>query len=144
MHSLFNPRLCSLVPLNIVLVECNKHCFRLQNTRDLFFLEKKAPGRAAPHRISEWGCNNKLPGNRPMQPSGLHGSIFRESYFYMGGHDPQPCTSSANHAHLWGTGSKGTMVLWCKAHGPKFSRRWCVAPKAMEDGGPLCMKSKET
>jgi hypothetical protein len=24
------------------------------------FSEKKAPGRAAPHRISEWGCSNKL------------------------------------------------------------------------------------
>ena len=55
-----NLRLSSLVPLNIVLVECKKLCFRLQNTRDLLFLGKKAPGRAAPHRISEWGCINKL------------------------------------------------------------------------------------
>ena len=59
-HSFFNPRLSSLVPLNIVLVECKKHCFRLQNTRDLFFLEKKAPGRAAPHRSPDWGCMNTL------------------------------------------------------------------------------------
>ena len=33
----------SLVPLNIVLIECKKYCFRLQNTGDLFFLEKKPP-----------------------------------------------------------------------------------------------------
>ena len=42
-HVWFHPRLSSLVLLNIVLVECKKHCFRLQNPRDLFFHEKKHP-----------------------------------------------------------------------------------------------------
>ena len=32
----------------------------MQNTRDMFLPAKQAPGRATPHRISEWGCNNKL------------------------------------------------------------------------------------
>ena len=43
MPSFFNPRLpslCSLVLLKIVLLEWKKRCFRLQNTRDLLFLEK--------------------------------------------------------------------------------------------------------
>ena len=42
-HQLFNPHLSSLVPSKIVLVEWQKHCFGLQNTRDLFFSEKKHP-----------------------------------------------------------------------------------------------------
>ena len=37
---IFNPCLCSLVPLNIVQVELKKHRFRLQNTRDLFLLKE--------------------------------------------------------------------------------------------------------
>ena len=31
-----------------------------KNTRVLFFLEKKASGRAAPHRSPDWGCSNNL------------------------------------------------------------------------------------
>ena len=73
-------------------------------TRDVFFLEKKAPGRAAPHRRPSWGCtktnpewecSNVLP--EPIQNGmyfkfitnlfqiyfrltlDLHGSIFRKS-----------------------------------------------------------------
>ena len=39
-----------------------KYCSgRMQETRNVVFSgEKKAPGRSAPHRISEWGCNSKL------------------------------------------------------------------------------------
>ena len=32
-----------------------------------------------------------------------------KSYFYMGGPGPQPCTSSKNHTHVMGRGSKGAM-----------------------------------
>ena len=28
--------------------------------KSYIYSKKKAPGRAAPHRISEWGCSNKL------------------------------------------------------------------------------------
>ena len=83
----FNPRLSSLVPLHIVLVECKKHCFRLQNTRERFFLHKK-PGKAAPHRIQS--------GNAPMYFK------FSSTLFQI---TPYPCMGpfSEHHQKNWMT-----------------------------------------
>ena len=136
-HSLFNPRLSSLVPLKILLVECKKQCFRLQNTRDLLFLEKNALGKAAPHRISEWRCNNNLQENGPMQASVLNGSIFRKSYLYMGWHDPWPCTSSENHTRVWVRGSKGAIFRTCSTElriwGKREGRETVIRRRSRQD-----------
>ena len=99
-HSLFNPHLSSLVPLKILLVECKKHCFGMQNTRDLFFAEKST-GRAALHRISEWGG--------PMQASVLHGSIFRKWT-----HAPMQAADPCTHARR--------RLAW--VHFPKIIRKF--------------------
>ena len=53
----------------------------------MFFLEKKAPGRAAPHRRPSWGCTKTNPEWKCSNlfqiyfklTLDLHGSIFRKS-----------------------------------------------------------------
>ena len=106
-HSFFNPRLSSLV----LLKECKKHCFRLQNTRDLFLLEKKAPGRAAPHRIQSGNAQShfkfisKSFQNAPYPCMGP----FSENHPKIWWRDPWPGTSSENHTHARVRGSKGAM-----------------------------------
>ena len=73
--------------MNIVLVECKKHCFRLQKHQGRVFSGKKAPGRAAPHRRPSWGCTKTNPEwecSNLFQiyfklTLDLHGSIFRKS-----------------------------------------------------------------
>ena len=53
---LYRPKVCNLRPISCQALSPSHTC----NTRDLFFLGKKAPGRAAPHRSPDWGCSNKL------------------------------------------------------------------------------------
>ena len=103
----------SLVPLNIVLVECKKRCFRLQTPRDLVFLEKKAPGTAAPHRIKDW--------EGPMQASVLHGSIFRK-WTDATMQTADPCTYARRRlarVHFPSSENLDDMILGC-ARVPKI------------------------
>ena len=51
---LFNPRLSSLVPLKIVLVEWKKHCFRLQNQEHMFEVSEE--------KKTQQGCTTQKSG----------------------------------------------------------------------------------
>ena len=62
---LFNPRLSSLVPLKIVLVECKKHCFRLQKHQGHVFSRKKSPRQGCTTQKTELGMQQQIVYHNP-------------------------------------------------------------------------------
>ena len=64
-HQLFNPRLSSLVPLNIVLVECKKHFFWLQKHQGRVFSEWKSPRQRCTTQKSGLGMQQQIGYHNP-------------------------------------------------------------------------------